>query len=207
MKSPISVIFSFALVVSTSSINADWWNFPTGAITTSHTTTKIGIGVLAPVNMLDVEGGMVVGANAAGTYTAPLNGLLVEGNVGIGTSTPVAKLDVIGSIKAGSQVAYGTPMLSGFQNSSTSQASGVAGRTTGTGYYTVGVAGVENAGGSYNIAGWFWSQGTAGNRYGLLAFANGGSHAYPAGQWAGAFMGNTYVERDLQVGGKIIMKN
>lgn len=49
-------------------------------------TGKVGIGTTSPQNKLDIEGGAVVGATYSGTNTAPVNGLLVEGNVGIGTS-------------------------------------------------------------------------------------------------------------------------
>jgi len=59
---------------------------------------RVGIGALNPVNALDVEGAMAVGASYSGTVSAPANGLIVEGNVGIGTSTPVNKLDVGGDI-------------------------------------------------------------------------------------------------------------
>jgi len=75
---------------------------PTGLLTVGtdkffiNTAGKVGIGTTAPVNKLDVEGGLAVGATYSGTNTAPTNGLLVEGNVGIGTSAPAYKLDVVG---------------------------------------------------------------------------------------------------------------
>ena len=53
-----------------------------------------GIGVINPVNRLDVEGAAVIGATYSGTNTAPTNGLLVAGNVGIGTTGPNSKLHV-----------------------------------------------------------------------------------------------------------------
>jgi hypothetical protein len=203
------IIATCAMVVSSSLVFADSWNTGTGGYISSNSTTKVGIGTTGSTakNMLDVKGAAVVGATYSGTNTAPANGLLIEGNVGIGLTAPVAKLDVNGQIKSGAQVAYGTPAISGYVNSATSQAVGIAGGTGGTGTYTVGTAGVENANGTYNIAGWFWSQGTSGNRYGVLAYANGGTHSYPAGQWAGAFMGNAFVEKDLQVNGKIKINN
>jgi len=56
--------------------------------------SKFGIGTNAPVNRLDVEGGVVFGATYSGTNTAPTNGMLVEGSVAIGATTPSAKLHV-----------------------------------------------------------------------------------------------------------------
>ncbi|MCI0329595.1 MAG: hypothetical protein L0196_01380, partial [candidate division Zixibacteria bacterium] len=61
---------------------------------------NVGIGTLGTANKLDVEGGAAVGANYSGSFTAPANGLLVEGQVGIGTSSPTKKLEVVGSVKA-----------------------------------------------------------------------------------------------------------
>ena len=62
-----------------------------------QTTWNVGIGVNAPMNKLDVEGAVAIGATYSGANpAAPLNGLLVEGNVGIGTSSPTGKLDVRG---------------------------------------------------------------------------------------------------------------
>jgi len=62
---------------------------------------NVGIGTIAPVNKLDVEGGLAVGATYSGTNAAPANGLLVEGNTGIGTTTPKNKLDVEGGLAVG----------------------------------------------------------------------------------------------------------
>lgn len=62
---------------------------------------NVGIGLNSPVNKLDVEGGVVVGATYSGTNTAPSNGLLVEGNTGLGTTSPINKLDVEGSVVIG----------------------------------------------------------------------------------------------------------
>ncbi|MEQ9251183.1 MAG: tail fiber domain-containing protein [Cytophagales bacterium] len=53
---------------------------------------RVGIGNSSPVNKLDVDGAMVIGGNYAGTNTAPVSGLLVEGNVGIGTTAANAPL-------------------------------------------------------------------------------------------------------------------
>lgn len=52
----------------------------------------------APVNTVDVEGAVAIGASFAGTSTAPTNGLLVEGDVNIGTATLAGKLTVDDSL-------------------------------------------------------------------------------------------------------------
>ena len=65
---------------------------------------NVGVGgVTTPMNKLDIEGNMVVGATYSGVNTAPTNGLLVEGNVGIGTTAPNAKLKVDGGQIAADQ--------------------------------------------------------------------------------------------------------
>lgn len=60
-------------------------------------TGNIGIGTATPVNKLDVEGGIAIGATYAGTNTAPTNGAIVEGSVGIGSTTTPARLSVVGA--------------------------------------------------------------------------------------------------------------
>ena len=64
---------------------------------------NVGIGAIAPLNKLDVAGGMAIGATygggtSASGSTAPSNGLIVQGNVGIGTTAPRSKLDVNGTL-------------------------------------------------------------------------------------------------------------
>ena len=60
-------------------------------------TARMGLGTETPQNVLDVEGGMVIGSSFSGTNTAPVNGMLVQGNVGIGTTVPQQRLDVQGN--------------------------------------------------------------------------------------------------------------
>ncbi|UCD15808.1 MAG: hypothetical protein JSV34_01810, partial [Candidatus Omnitrophota bacterium] len=56
---------------------------------------KIGIGIINPLNQLDVAGGVVVGKNYVDSVTpAPTDGLVIEGNVGIGIADPEEKLVV-----------------------------------------------------------------------------------------------------------------
>jgi hypothetical protein len=62
---------------------------------------KIGIGEAEPVSTVDLSGNMTIGANWAGVYAAPENGLLVEGGMGIGEMHPNAKLEVKGELIVG----------------------------------------------------------------------------------------------------------
>lgn len=64
---------------------------------------NIGLGLgnnIIPTNRLDINGGVVIGKNYVpsildtGGYTAPVNGMLVEGNVGVGNFNPKNKLEI-----------------------------------------------------------------------------------------------------------------
>lgn len=72
-----------------------WFLYEGGTNSLVSKGANIGIGTISPVNKLDVEGGMAIGATYSGTNTAPTNGLLVEGNVGIGTPTPSYKVHTL----------------------------------------------------------------------------------------------------------------
>ena len=67
----------------------------------SVTATGVGIGTSAPINKLDVEGGLAVGTSYAGTNTATSNGAIIQGNVGIGATAPVKKLEVVSTALGG----------------------------------------------------------------------------------------------------------
>ena len=66
---------------------------------------NVGIGTTAPLNKLDIEGGVAIGVAYSGTRSAPENGLIVEGNVGVGTYTPTM------SLEASSASLYGMPAI------------------------------------------------------------------------------------------------
>lgn len=66
----------------------------TGSLYIMGSVNQIGIGTITPKNAFDVEGGAVIGASYSGSYYAPTNGLLVEGNIGLGTSSSSYKLDI-----------------------------------------------------------------------------------------------------------------
>jgi hypothetical protein len=58
---------------------------------------NVGIGIINPLNKLDVAGSVAIGSYAGVNTTT--SGLIVSGSVGIGTPNPTQKLDVAGRIK------------------------------------------------------------------------------------------------------------
>lgn len=62
---------------------------------------NVGVGTLTALNRLDVEGGVAIGSNYAGTNSATSNGAIIEGRLGVGLPNPAAQLDVFGNFKLG----------------------------------------------------------------------------------------------------------
>lgn len=60
------------------------------------------VGTDDALNRLDVDGAAAIGTGYSGTFTAPANGLIVQGNVGIGTEVPQRRLHVSNGSSTGS---------------------------------------------------------------------------------------------------------
>lgn len=70
-------------------------------------TGNVGIGLTGPTNKLGVAGAVAIGAGYAGTYTAPTNGLIVQGIGGFGTAAPNANTGLQVSKDISSSTGYG----------------------------------------------------------------------------------------------------
>jgi hypothetical protein len=77
-----------------------FWNASVNGFSTNaglfwdNMNSRLGIGTNAPKNLLDVEGGIAIGAGYSGTTTAPANSAIIEGLVGVGTNAPAYTLDI-----------------------------------------------------------------------------------------------------------------
>ncbi len=92
---------------------------------------KLGVGTTTPLNTLDANGGVAIGAGFAGVTTAPANGLLVKGQVGVNASTLPSESNLVlganggaegGQIQlnsAGSPMGTRAALLDVYSNSST----------------------------------------------------------------------------------------
>ena len=92
------------------------------AIRVLATNRNVGIGQVAPVSKLDVNGNITIGAGYSGLI-APTNGAIIQGHTAVGTFTPLAN-DVFSSYAAGSLIAVagyatGSGNAAYFQNNST----------------------------------------------------------------------------------------
>ncbi len=85
---------------------------------------KVGIGQLSPKNSLDVNGGVVIGGNYAGSQVAPTNGLSVQGNATVGGTLVVTDVTTL----TGNLTANGDTNT--FKNLSTTGTLKVTGLTT-----------------------------------------------------------------------------
>ncbi len=166
----------------------------TSTLVVDATNSRVGIGVAAPANKVDVEGGVAIGASYSGTNTAPANGLLVQGNVGIGTPTPASKLDVEGGVAIGAtysgttaaptnglivegNVGIGTNVASYPLDVSTTSASraiyGEATSTSASRYGVYGYANLNHSGANLTSTG-VYGQGDSNDSAGATADAFGG---------------------------------
>lgn len=184
----------FSLNTSTASTTANL-ALTAGANWTFKNNGNLGLGTSTPANKLDVEGGVVIGATYSGTNTAPLNGLLVQGNVGIGTTSTSYPLIVSNTAAATNTYVLHSYAGASSQNgiyvdmasaSGTGTKSGINNNVYGTSGSASGIYGLENdivpngSGVAYGLSNNITSVGT-GARYGVynglsLNAANTGNH-------------------------------
>lgn len=108
-----------------------------------------------PINRLDVNGGVGIGAYAAAS-AAPINGLIVSGNVGIGTTAPGSALDVKGTIRlsgaTSGYVGFAPAAAAGSETYTLPSADGTSGQvlsTNGAGVLSWATVSGAGSGGGY----------------------------------------------------------
>ena len=99
IRNSLSTLDKNLYLGSQSGLNSSVRLYSNDTLSMAVTNTKVGIGTTAPKSKLDVEGSVSIGNTYAGTYAAPADGAIIEGNVGIGTNTPSDRLHVAGSIR------------------------------------------------------------------------------------------------------------
>ncbi len=157
---------------------------------------KVGIGTPTPVNKLDVEGGVAIGATYAGVDAAPSDGLIVQGKVGIGTTAinalstlqvtrTTAGCAIFGANVQGGPIVRG-PLLAatGVCASATSEFANVYGLRAvaeSSSQWTIGVNAIAAGTGDTNIA-------VEGRAFGATT------------NWGGFFVGDGYFSGKVGIG-------
>lgn len=95
------------VIISSYRVYCQYWDEEPGVIFSYPYNTKVGIGTY-PINLLDIGGGIAIGSSYSGSYTAPTNGVIIQGNVGLGTTSPSYKLHVAGDIYTSSNLYIGS---------------------------------------------------------------------------------------------------
>lgn len=127
------------VAVDATQIAFNFRNFATTNLFTILGSGNAGLGTVAPLSKLDVNGSVAIGSYA-GVTAAPSNGLIVSGNTGIGTSTP-GSLFSIGATGTGWN----------FYDNATTTKSGVGGVNILQGCFAINSVCVGAGGGSGTV--------------------------------------------------------
>jgi hypothetical protein len=88
---------TYGLVIAQGNSSGTEYGVYTTGEERNYFSANTGIGTTAPVNRLDVEGGLAVGTTYSGSSTAPTNGAIIQGNVGVGTNSPDTQMEIFSS--------------------------------------------------------------------------------------------------------------
>lgn len=127
---------------------------------------NVGIGAINPINKLDVEGGVAIGASYAGTNLANANSLIVEGDVSIGSPTisSLYKVQITSSVdQYGLYSTITRPAGSNY---------GVRGNASSTAGWSLGVFGYASSTATVNYGLWGSTGGGATTNWALYASGN-----------------------------------